>query len=172
MAWIKRNLYFVIGQRGCAGVDDRGWFLSFYADFRKSPRWRKILRKQYAELTRLSNLKSPSRATAKLTTSRRPRPGSRSVRADIAKTRAFFQRITPIPDSATSKVSQFRICRATAQYRVAIAPLRRAAKHHVAARIIISPLKPQKKSMIFDPASLEQARGAFGRNQSPLRYAF
>ncbi len=153
MTWIKRNLYFLLGSLVALALMIVGCVYLF-SQISKEAQVAGDIEKQYAELTRLSTL-NPHPGDEKIDNIKAAKSQEAGLRAHIAKTRALFQRITPIPDPATNKVSNSEFA---AQLRNTVSQLRHTAEQQ---SILLPPdyyftFEAQKKLMIFAPASLDR----------------
>src|ERR1700722_1398796 len=97
MAWIKRNLYFLIGSIIALGLMIFGVFV-LLSQMSAEQHAADSIAQQYAELTRLNT--GPA-SPENIDESKRQEA---EIRKYIKKAKGFFQRIPPIP-STTNKVS-------------------------------------------------------------------
>ena len=99
MAWIKRNLYFLIGSIIALGLMVFGVVVLLSQMSAMSNRQRRRSPSNTTELTQLNqNQASPENIKA-------AKKQDGQLRAYIVKARAFFQRIPPIPNFTTNRVS-------------------------------------------------------------------
>ena len=152
MVWIKRNLYFLIGSLVALALMVVGGIYLF-SEISQEAQVADEISHQYAELLRLTQL-NPNPGDDKIDNIKAAKEQEAAVRAYIAKTRPFFQRILPIPDPATNRISNAEFA---AQLRITVSQL-----HHTAEQqsVIVPPeyyftFESQKKIMNFDPASLD-----------------
>lgn len=152
MAWIKRNLFFLIGSLIAVALMVVGVFylLGQYNDLNQV---NDDIQKQYTELGRLAHLPI--------------NPGNESInnilaakdqdavfRGFVKKERGLFQPIDPIPNGGANRISNADFAR---ELRNTIAELRRSASAQnveLPADYYFS-FEAQKKSVIFDTGSLE-----------------
>src|SRR2546422_8736908 len=96
MAWIKRNLYFLIGAFvALALMGLAGWYL--YANWQLNNEVLDKLNADYAELTRL-NQQNPHPGAGDTDNIKAAKEQQQQLRAFIQKARKYFLRIPPIPD--------------------------------------------------------------------------
>jgi hypothetical protein len=97
MDWIKRNLYFVIGGAiALLLMGAAGFYL--YSKWNLNGEIVKQLDEQYAELDRINKLKPHPGEPGKVDNVEIAKEQQKQLRATIAKTKPYFQRIAPIPD--------------------------------------------------------------------------
>jgi len=96
MAWIKRNLFFVIGTVVALSLmGAAGWYL--YSKWQLNNEiWAK-LNEDYSKLKQL-NAEKPHPGSGNVDNIKIAKEQTKELREFIEKTRAHFQRITPIPD--------------------------------------------------------------------------
>src|SRR5438445_478600 len=120
MSWIKRNLFFVIGGvvalalMGCGG-----YYL--YTQMQRDDSVTEEIKKQYAELDRLSKL-NPHPGDAKTDNIKAAKEQQEQLRAYIAKVQPFFQPIAPIPNMPKVGNADF-----ASELRITVEDLRRQA---------------------------------------------
>lgn len=96
MAWIKRNLGFVIGSvLALAFMGMAGWYL--YSKWQLNNVILEQLNEQYAKLQRL-NGQNPHPGSDKVDNIKAAKEQQQELRAFMGKTRPYFQRIPAIPD--------------------------------------------------------------------------
>jgi hypothetical protein len=96
MAWIKRNLYFVIGSAVAAALMGlAGWYL--YSQWDRNNQILADLDKEYGELDNL-NRQNPHPGNDKVDNIKIAREQRQQLLDYLKQTRPFFQRIPPIPD--------------------------------------------------------------------------
>ena len=153
MAWIKRNLYFLIGSLvalGLMGVG--GYFL--YTQISTENEVREAIEKAYSDLNTL-NTQNPHPGNDKIDNIQAAKDQQATLHAYVEKSRPFFQRTTPIPDTSTNKVTNADFAK---QLRNTVVQLQRSADQ----QSVLLPhdyyfsFEAQKKLMIFDPASLDK----------------
>ena len=154
MAWIKRNLFFVIGSFIALVLMGVGGYW-LYTQIALESQVADQIAAQYAELTRLNNLNPNPGDTKTIDNVKATKEEEAQLRAYINKMTPFFQRITPIPDAGTNKVSNSEFA---AELRNTVALLRKSASQ----QSVLLPedyyftFEAQRKTMIFDPASLDK----------------
>ena len=96
MAWIKRNLYFVIGSAvAVALMGLAGWYL--YVQWDRNDQILADLKKEYGELDNL-NRQNPHPGDSKVDNIKAAREQRQQLLDYLKRSRSFFQRIPPIPD--------------------------------------------------------------------------
>src|SRR5579872_5602032 len=120
MAWIKRNLYFLLGSLVAAALMGVGGYF-LYTQINHENEVTENIKQQYAELDRL-NKKNPHPGNDKINNIEAAKEQEKMLRAYVEKARKFFQRITPIPDSKPVLNSEF-----AGQLRVTVEQLQRQA---------------------------------------------
>ncbi len=169
MAWIKRNLYFLIGSLvalGLMGVG--GYFL--YTQISTENEVREAIEKAYSDLNTL-NTQNPHPGNDKIDNIQVAKDQQTTLRAYVEKSRPFFQRTTPIPDTSTNKVTNADFAK---QLRNTVVQLQRAADQ----QSVLLPhdyyftFEAQKKLMIFDPASLDKLAVQLGEIKSLCEVLF
>src|SRR6266550_37307 len=98
MAWIKRNLFFVIGAVVALALIG---FSSFYifSGWKHNADEAEKLRASYEELKRLNNL-NPHPGLGKVDNIKLAREQQKEIRDFLAKANRRFERIPPVPDSS------------------------------------------------------------------------
>ncbi|SPE54976.1 conserved exported hypothetical protein [Verrucomicrobia bacterium] len=99
MAWIKRNLFFLIGSvLALVLMGLAGWY--FYSQWNANKDLLDKLNAKYAELDRLNKLpiNPGEKGAGKVDNVKAAQDQQQELRQFISKTRAYFQRIPPIPD--------------------------------------------------------------------------
>jgi hypothetical protein len=153
MAWIKRNLYFLIGSLVALGLMGVGGYLLF-TQISVENQVTADIEKAYADLNAL-NTQNPHPGNDKIDNIQAAKEQQLALRAYIQKSRPFFQRTTPIPDTSTNKVTNAEFAK---QLRNTVVQLQHAAEQ----QSVLFPhdyyftFEAQKKLMIFDPASLDK----------------
>lgn len=153
MAWIKRNLYFLIGSLVALGLMGVGGYLLF-TQISAENQVTADIEKAYADLNTL-NTQNPHPGNDKIDNIQAAKDQQVALRAYIEKSRPFFQRATPIPDTATNKVTNADFAK---QLRNTVVLLQHAAEQ----QSVLFPhdyyftFEAQKKLMIFDPGSLDK----------------
>jgi hypothetical protein len=153
MAWIKRNLYFLIGSLVALGLMGVGGYLLF-TQISVENQVTADIEKAYADLNAL-NTQNPHPGNDKIDNIQAAKEQQLALRAYIEKSHPFFQRITPIPDTSTNKVTNADFAK---QLRNTVVQLQHAAEQ----QSVLFPhdyyftFEAQKKLMIFDPASLDK----------------
>jgi hypothetical protein len=153
MVWIKRNLYFLIGSLVAVILMIVGGIILF-TQISQEAEVSDNIGKQYAELLRLKQLNPNPGDDKTINNIKAAQEQEKAVRAYIAKMRPFFQRIPPIPDPATNRISNAEFA---AQLRITVAQLHRDAEQQ---SVILPPdyyftFEAQKKIMNFNPSSLD-----------------
>src|SRR5262245_47480504 len=101
MSWIKRNLYFLIGTVvALALMGMAGWYL--YSKWQLNNTILSQLNDAYAELDKLNN-QNPHPGGGKVDNIKASKEQRQDLLGFLKRTREYFLRIRPIPDS--SKVS-------------------------------------------------------------------
>lgn len=152
MAWIKRNLFFVLGGLVALGLMVGGGFFLFQKISDEGSVTEQIA-KQYAELKRLYE-QNPHPGVPPIDNIKAAKEQEASLRAYINKIHPLFERIPPIPDSAPNKV---RDADFAAELRNTVTQLHRSAGQQsvlVASNYYFT-FEAQKNLMVFDPASLD-----------------
>lgn len=153
MAWIKRNLFFLIGSLVALGFMGFGGYLLF-TQIAAENKITSDIEASYAELNRLNTL-NPNPGNDKVDNIAAAKEQQESLVAYIGKTQPFFQHITPIPDTGTNKVTNSDFAR---ELRNTVVQLQRTAKQQgvdLPNNYYFS-FEAQRKLMIFDPASLDK----------------
>jgi hypothetical protein len=151
MAWIKRNLFFVIGCLLAVGLMGwAGWYL--YSKMALNNSGRDQLTAQYAELDRLNKLNPHPGDGKKVDNIKLAEEQQKELREYITKARKYFEKIPPIPESP--KVTSYDFAR---QLPSTIDQLSRDATN---ASVTLPPgfyfsFQAQKGSMTLAPGSLE-----------------
>jgi len=97
MAWVKRNLFFVVG--GAVALilmGAAGWY--FYSKLQLNNEIYTKLNEQYQTLTQL-NSEDPHPGSKSVDNIKIAKDQTRELRDFVEKTRTHFQRIAPIPDA-------------------------------------------------------------------------
>ncbi len=106
MAWIKRNLYFLIGSVvALALMGLAGWYL--YSKWELNNYYLEELNKQYTELNRINALNPHPGNPPKTDNAKLAREQQQQLLAFKDKTRKYFQRIPPIPDTPKPTSQEF-----------------------------------------------------------------
>jgi len=153
MAWIKRNLYFLLGSLVALALMIVGGVLLF-KQISDENAFADDIKSKYAELKRLSDQK-PHPGHGQIDNIKAAKEQAAALRASASKLSPYFQRITPIPDTALGKVSNEDFA---GQLRNTVAHLQRSAEQ----QSVLLPhdyyftFEAQKSLMIFDPASLDK----------------
>ena len=151
MAWIKRNLYFVIGTLVALGLMGHGGYY-LYTQYTKEAAVTDQITDQYKELDRLNNL-NPHPGSGSVDNVKAAKEQDATLHDYLAKTRAYFQRPVAIPDSPKVINAEF-----AAQLRNTVAELQRDATN-AAVQLpndYYFTFESQRKLMIFEPGSLEK----------------
>jgi len=152
MAWIKRNLFFVIGSLVALALMIGGGFFLYQQISDEGDVAGKIAA-QYAELKRLYD-QNPHPGDEHIDNIKAAKDQATGLRAYVDKIHPFFQRIPPIPDSAPNKVSNSDFA---TQLHNTVTQLHKSAEQQ---SVLLPPsyfftFESQKNLMIFDPASLD-----------------
>jgi hypothetical protein len=152
MAWIKRNLFFLIGSLIAVGLMVMGIFY-LLGQINEEHQITDDIEKQYAELTRLAGLK-PNPGNAKIDNIKAAKDQEATLRNYLKRERAVFEPIASIPDTSTNKISNADFAR---ELRNTVAELRRSAEQQ---SVNLPPdyyftFEAQKKSLIFEPGTLD-----------------
>jgi hypothetical protein len=153
MAWIKRNLFFLIGSLVALGFMGFGGYLLF-TQIAAENKITSDIEASYAELNRLNTL-NPNPGNDKVDNITAAKEQQESLVAYIGKTQPFFQHIAPIPDTGTNKVTNSDFAR---ELRNIVVQLQRSA-HQQGVDLpnnYYFSFEAQRKLMIFDPASLDK----------------
>lgn len=150
MAWIKRNLYFLIGSLvALALMGMAGWYL--YSKWQLNTDLLTKLDEAYAELDRLSK-QSPHPGSGKVDNIQAAKEEERHLRDFIQQSRKYFQRIPRIPDGVKLTDSSF-----SSALDTTISQMQRQATN--ANVSLPSPcsfsFQAQKQSLTFAPGSLD-----------------
>jgi hypothetical protein len=124
MAWIKRNLYFVVGSLLALCLMVGAGFYTFTRWQRNSGE-REKLNEAYSELKRLNNLNPHPGDGKKVDNIKLAREQTQELRKFLGKTTNTFVRIAPIPDSPKVAGSEF-----ASALRLTIAQLQRDATNN------------------------------------------
>ncbi|HZQ47152.1 MAG TPA: Amuc_1100 family pilus-like protein [Verrucomicrobiae bacterium] len=153
MAWIKRNLYFLIGSLVALGLMGVGGYLLF-TQISAENEVTASIEKAYSDLNDL-NKQNPHPGNDKVDNIQAAKDQQTVLRAYIEKGRPFFQRTTPIPDTSTNKVTNADFAK---QLRNTVVQLQRTAEQQSVQlpHDYYFTFEAQKKLMIFDPASLDK----------------
>jgi hypothetical protein len=155
MAWIKRNLFFVIGSVIAVLLIGVGVYY-LIAEMAAESKVSADIEQQYAELTRLNQL-NPHPGNDQIDNIKNAKLQEAALKAYLAKLTPLFQKIPGIPDTSgtTNKVSNSEFA---AQLRNTVSDL----KHVAMVQSVILPtdyyfsFESQRKIMIFDPTSLDK----------------
>jgi hypothetical protein len=124
MAWIKRNLYFVIGCVLALGLMGGAGYYTF-TRLQRNAKAKEDLNQAYEELKRLNN-QSPHPGDGKQVDNiKLAKEQQQELRKFLAKTTSSFVRISPIPDSPKVAGSEF-----ASALRLTIAQLQRQATNN------------------------------------------
>ena len=116
MAWIKRNLGFLIGSIvALALMGMAGWYL--YSKWQLNNEILDKLNEQYAKLQRL-NGQNPHPGSDKVDNIKAAKEQQQQLREFIGKTGPYFQRIPPIPDLPKVTDRDFSAALSRAIYRM------------------------------------------------------
>jgi hypothetical protein len=151
MAWIKRNLFFLIGSLIAVALMVVGVFY-LLGQINDESQVTEDIQKQYAELTRLAGQK-PHPGNDKINNIQAAKDQEAALRKYIEKERALFQPIDPIPNLPANKLNNADFAR---ELRNTVADMRHSATNQgvgVPQDYYFS-FEAQKKSLIFDPGSL------------------
>jgi hypothetical protein len=163
MAWIKRNLFFLIGSLIAVALIVVGVFY-LLGQINDESQVTEDIQKVYADLADLAGRK-PHPGNDKIDNIKAAREQEAVLRKYIEKERALFQPIAPIPDLPTNKLSTAEYAREYArELRITIAELRRSADQQ---SVKLPPdydftFKSQKGSLTFDPGSLGELASHLG----------
>lgn len=164
MAWIKRNLFFLIGSLIAVGLIVAG-VIYLLGQINDESQVTEDIQKQYAELKRLADQK-PHPGNDKIDNIKTAREQEAVLRDYIKKERALFQPITPIPDLPADKPGNAGFAREFArELRNTVAEMRRSADQQSVK--LPSPdyyftFKGQEGSVTFDSGSLGQLASHLG----------
>ena len=151
MAWIKRNLFFLIGSLIAVALIVVG-VLYLLGQINDESQVTEDIQKQYAELTRLAGQK-PHPGNDKIDNIKAANDQEAALRKYIEKERALFQPIDPIPNLPVNKLGNADFAR---ELRNTVAELRRSAEQQ---SVKLQPdyyftFQAQKTNLIFDPGTL------------------
>lgn len=151
MAWIKRNLYFVIGSLIAVGLMGVGGYL-LYTQIAAENEVTTGIEKAYSDLAEL-NKQNPHPGDDKVDNIQAAKDQEAVLRKYIEQTRPFFKRIPAIPE--TAKVSNSDFAR---ELRNTVFQLQRTAEQQSVQlpNDYYFTFQAQKRLMIFDPNSLEK----------------
>lgn len=163
MAWIKRNLYFLIGSLVAVGLMGVGGYLLF-TQIAEDNRVTGQITDAYGQLNDL-NKQNPHPGDDKIDNIQAAKEQQKALRAYIEKIRPFFQHTTPIPDTSTNKVTNADFAK---QLRNTVVQLQHAADQQsvLYPRDYYFTFEAQKKLMIFDPNSLDKLAVQLGEIKS------
>ena len=153
MAWVKRNLYFLIGAFiAVALMGAAGFFL--YSNLKLNNEKREKLNETYTELKRLKEQKPHPGDGKRVDNIALAREQQDDLRKVIKQTTNYFQPIAPIPKTESGKVTVEEF---TESLRQTITQLQRAAG---AGSVTLPPqynfsFEAQKNKVTFAPGSLE-----------------
>jgi hypothetical protein len=159
MAWIKRNLFFLIGSLIAVALMVVGIFYLLAQLNDKSQVTEGIL-KQYSDLKELAG-KKPHPGNDKVDNIKAAREQDATLRDYIKKERAVFQHIDSIPDTSAGKISNADFAR---ELRNTVAELRRSADAS-ACKLpsdYYFTFEAQRKSLIFEAGTLEPLANHLG----------
>ena len=159
MAWIKRNLFFLIGILIAVGLMVVG-VLYLLGQINDESQVIDDIQKQYATLTDLAGRK-PHPGNDKIDNIKIAKEQEQALRKYIEKERALFQPIDPIPNLPANKLGNADFAR---ELRNTVAEMRRTATNQgvgVPPDYYFS-FEAQKKSLIFDPGGLGQLASHLG----------
>jgi hypothetical protein len=152
MAWIKRNLFFVLGSLVALALMAGGGYFLFQQITDEGAVAAKIA-EQYAELKRLVEL-NPHPGTKDIDNIKAAKDQEAALRGYIGKIHPLFERIPPIPNSAPNRV---RDADFAAELRNTVTQLHHSAEQQ--SVMVVSnyyfTFESQKNLMVFDPASLD-----------------
>ena len=128
---------------------------------------------QYSDLKHIKTHKIRTLENDKIDNIQAAKEQQVALRAYIEKSRPFFQRTTPIPDTSTNKVTNADFAK---QLRNTVVQLQRAAEQES----VLLPgeadyyftFQAQKKLMIFDPGSLDKLAVQLGEIKSLCEILF
>ena len=150
MDWIKRNLYFVIGGAvALVLLGLAGWH--FYSKLQLNNEILDKLNDQYAKLDAL-NKQNPHPGNEKVNNIQAAKDQQKQLRGFLAKSREYFKRITPIPDSPKVNGQEFS---------GSLSRIIDRLQHDAASGSVTLPPKynfsfeAQKQRVSFAPGSLE-----------------
>jgi hypothetical protein len=160
MAWIKRNLFFVIGSVIALILMGVGGYM-LYTQVSHEGQVADDIAKQYTELTRLNNLKPHPGDSSGVDNVAAAAEQTDALRAYIGKIRPLFQRIQPIPDFTTNRISNAEFA---AGLRITISGLRHTAESQ---SVLLQPdyyftFESERKIMNFDSAGIEKLAQQLG----------
>jgi len=124
MAWIKRNLYFVLGSLLALGLMGGAGFYTF-SRLQRNAKAKEDLNQAYSDLQALNNQNPHPGDGRKVDNIKLARGQQVELRKFLAKTTNNFARITPIPDSPKVSGAEF-----ASALRLTIAQLQREATNH------------------------------------------
>src|ERR1700728_4650621 len=152
MAWIKRNLFFVLGSLVALALMAGGGYFLFQQISDEGAVTAKIA-EQYAELKRLYD-QNPHPGNKDIDNIKAARDEEASLRTYISKIHPLFEPIPPIPNSAPNRV---RDADFAAELRNTVTQLHHSAEQQ--SVLVVSnyyfTFESQKNLMVFDPASLD-----------------
>jgi hypothetical protein len=153
MAWIKRNLYFLIGSLVALGLMGVGGYL-LYTQISAENEVTDAIEKAYHDLNEL-NMQNPHPGNDKIDNIQAAKDQQIALRTYIDKSRSYFQRTTPIPDTSTNRVTNADFAK---QLRNTVVELQRNAKQQSVPlpNDYYFTFEAQKKLTVFDPASLDK----------------
>jgi hypothetical protein len=160
MAWIKRNLYFLIGSIIALALMIVGGVYLFNQVSDEGSVADQI-KAQYAELLRLTQ-QNPHPGDSTIDNIKATKEQAAALRAYTMKARPFYQRIAPIPEStASNKITDRDFA---SQLRITVSQL----QHSAAQQSVLLPpdyyftFEAQKKIMNFDASSLDDMAAHLG----------
>ncbi len=158
MAWIKRNLFFVIGCLVAVGLMGwAGWYL--YSKMSLNSTMREQLTAQWAELDALNKLDPNPGDPKKVDNIKLAEEQQRELRDYISQAAKYFEKIPPIPEMPKVTSEDF-----AKQLRITIDQLSREATN---ASVSLPPkynftFEAQKSLMTFAAGSLEPLAAKLG----------
>jgi hypothetical protein len=160
MAWIKRNLFFLIGSLVALALMGVGIYY-LLGQINDENQVTTDIQAQYAELSRLAGL-NPHPGNGSIDNIKTAKEQEAALRDYIKKERGTFQHIQSIPDTSANKISNADFAR---ELPITIAELRRSAQQQSVK--LSSPdydftFLAQIKSPIADPGTLEQLASHLG----------
>jgi hypothetical protein len=167
MAWIKRNLYFVIGAViALVLLGIAGWY--FYSQWDLNNKTLDQLNQSYADLAGFNKL-NPHPGSGTVNNIQEAKEQQQELRAFLQKARQFFQKIDPIPDVPKLSDRDF-----SAALSRTIDQLRRDA---VAASVTLPPdysfsFQSQRQKVSFDPKGLKPLAIELGEVRSICNVLF
>jgi hypothetical protein len=162
MAWVKRNLYFLIGSLVAVVLMGLGGYL-LYSQMSDESKISSDIEGLYAELNDYNNQKPHpgSEGEGKVDNVKAAREQQAALVAYINKTHTFFDRIPSIPDTSNGKVTDAEFAR---NLQNTVVQLQREAgeKSVVLPHDYYFTFEAQKPLLIFDPASRDRLAVSLG----------